>query len=164
MNCRTKKAFGLLELVITTGIITVALLAFANATVLFLRASIISAEPQVAAELAQEAIEAVRSLRDTSWNSRIAPLVHGTQYYPVVSASTWTLTTTNPGPIQGKYTRFIVVTSVNRDGGGTSNILLSGGTLDQKTKKLTATIQWADEQGVARTYSVITYITNFLNN
>lgn len=165
MNGKFQKAFGLLELVITTGIVTVALLAFANAAVTFLRASIISSDPHVAAELAQEAIEVVRALRDESWVTEIVPLVNGTTYYPVAGGSKWTLSTTNPGPLKGKYTRFVVLSAVNRDGGGVGDILVGGGGgLDVKTRRVVATVQWVDERGVTRNYSITTYITNFLNN
>lgn len=164
MNHRTKKAFGLLELVITIGIIVVAMLAFANAAVTFLRASIISTDPHVAAHLAQEGVEAIRALRDKSWSAHIAPLVNGTQYYPVASGSAWSVSTTNPGPLQGKYTRSVIMSAVNRDAGGKGDILQSGGTFDPNTKTLVVTIQWVDEQGAARTHAVSTYITNFLGN
>ncbi|RJQ13905.1 hypothetical protein C4553_02015 [Candidatus Parcubacteria bacterium] len=158
------KGIGLLELVIAVAIIVIALLSFAQAAVVFLRGAILSEEPQAASYLAQEGIEAVRSLRDQSWTTNITPLINGTQYYLSTSSSGWLITTTNPGPIQGKFTRSIVLEEVRRDSGGKSDILLSGGSVDPNTRKLTVTIQWIDQQGVARTYSVPTYITNFTNN
>ena len=107
--------------------------------------------------LAEEAIETVKVLRNDGWATNIAPLTNGTTYYSTLSGSDWTLTTTDPGPINNQYSRTIVVEEVYRD---TNDDIASTGTLDVKTKKVTATVTWS-EHGSTESVTLETYITNF---
>ena len=157
-----KNGLGLIELLITVAIISIAMFAFAQAAVVFLRAANISSEPQVAAQLAQEGIEAVRSLRNESWSANIASLTVGTQYYPIINSGSWQLDTFDPGPLQGKFTRFVEFSSAQRD--FNDNIVSSGGTVDADTLQVKVTIQWTDEREQVRDFHLITYLTNFLGN
>src|SRR5688572_11656630 len=63
-----------------------------------------------ALSLAQEGLEAVRNIRDQGWSENIASLASGTTYYLSLAGSAWTLTTTNPGPESGLFTRTITFT------------------------------------------------------
>jgi hypothetical protein len=112
-----------------------------------------------ASYLNEEAIEAVKVLRNQGWTTHIASLTSGTTYYPVVVSDNWTLSTTNPGEINDIYTRTVVFEDVYRD--GNDNIAASGsGTLDPKTRKITATTTWTDHD-VDKELVIETYITNF---
>lgn len=157
-----KKGLGLIELMITVSIISVAMFAFAQAAIVFLRAANISSQPQIAAQLAQEGIEAVRSLRNESWSTNIASLTVDTKYYPIINSSSWQLDTVDPGPLQGKFTRFVKFSSVQRD--FNDDIVSSGGTVDADTLQVKVTIQWTDEREQVRNFDLITYLTNFLDN
>ena len=157
-----KKGLGLIELLITVSIISIAMFAFAQAAIVFLRAANISSQPQVAAQLAQEGIEAVRSLRNESWSANIASLTVGTQYYPIISSDSWQLDTVDPGPLQEKFTRFVKFSSVERD--FNDDIVSSGGTVDADTLQVKVTIQWTDEREQVRNFDLVTYLTNFLGN
>ena len=107
--------------------------------------------------LAQEALDAVRSIRDESWTANIASLINGTSYYPIVENGKWRLTTTSPGVLYGKYTRSVIFDQVLRD--GQDKISLSG-TLDPGTRKVTARISWPCV-AAARQVDLVTYITDF---
>jgi hypothetical protein len=66
---------------------------------------------------------------------------------------------TNPGLVNNKYTRTVVVQNTSRDANGN----IGAGTADPDTKKLTITVSWKDSQ---QTKNVVltTYITNFTDN
>lgn len=113
-----------------------------------------------AAYLAEEGMEAVRTLRNQSWSGAIAPLSTSTTYYPVLSGGTWTLTTTNPGPIDGLFNRTITLQQVLRDG---SDNIASSGTLDPHTRKVVVTVSWGEKTG-NKQVMLETYLTNFLDN
>lgn len=123
------------------------------------QASYTRAKKIEAAQLAQEGIEAVRTLRNNSWTDNIASLTNGTTYYLEFSANEWTLTTSPPNLINALYTRTIILTAVNRD--ANDNISPTG-TLDPDTKKITVTVSWP-EKGENKSISLETYITNFFD-
>jgi len=159
MNSR---GFGLIEIVIVTAVVTVALFAFLQAGVLAVRLLGAEKENLEATLLAKEALEAVRSARDESWTSNIAALANGTNYYPVVVNSKWSLTAVPPALINNKYTRYVIFDKVFRDG---RDRIASSGTLDPNTKKVTARIEWIKHTGsggVNSSAELTTYITNFL--
>ncbi len=114
--------------------------------------------------LLDEGAEALRFMRDVSWNTNIAPLINGTTYtlYWDYSVSNygWRATTTRD-MIDDQFDRTFVLSSVNRD--ATSfDIVNSGGTLDSGTRKATITVSWYD--GVATSSkSIIMYLFNTYN-
>lgn len=113
-----------------------------------------------AAYLEEEALEAVRILRDTSWIANIASQTPGASFYLTFDGSTWKATTTN-AYIANSFERRVVIDNVSRD--GAQNIVISGGTLDPKTKKVTVFVSWST-RGVTTTRSLSTYLTNIFNN
>jgi hypothetical protein len=102
----------------------------------------------------------VRLVRSQGWTANIAPKINGTTYYPVLSGSSWGLSTTNPGVIDNKYTRTIVFAAVSRNASG--DIVASGGTIDPDSRRVTVTTSWL-ERGRTRTVVVQAYITNYFN-
>lgn len=110
--------------------------------------------------LAQEGIEAVRSLRNKSWDTNIITLNEAITYYPILAGGEWTLSTTNPGPIDGVYSRTVVVDKVFRNG---LDDIDTAGSEDTNTKKLQVKIAWNEPAG-SKEIIVETYLTNFLDN
>jgi type II secretory pathway pseudopilin PulG len=151
---------GLIEIVVVIAVIGVTFLGFYQLIALSIRPIQESARASQAAYLAQEGIEAVRTLRNESWGSNITPLVDEANYYPGVSAGNWTLAATDPGPIDGLYRRTVTVHEVFRDADDNIN---PTGTLDEKTKKVTARVSW-DERGKGKEVTLTTYVTDFLSN
>lgn len=159
-----KFSFGIIEIVLSVAIIFIAMFSMAQASIIFFRFTSISDPPQQAAFLAKEGIEVIRFLRDQSWSNYVATssVITGTVYYPVASGSAWQLSSSNPGLLLGRFTRELVLSSVNRDASG--NIVVSGGSPDASTRKVTVTVTWINEKGLPQTYILGAYITNFLNN
>jgi len=155
---KKSKGVGLVEILIVLAVVGVGFLAIISFLIFSRGVTFQVARNTEAAALAEEAIEAVRGMRDEGWTANIAPLTSGTTYYPAVSADKWTLSTTNPGPISNLYTRTVVVEDVGRD--GNDDIVASGGTPDPNTKKVTATVSWT-ESTQSKQVVLTTYITNF---
>lgn len=156
----TQKGFGMVEVVVVAALIAGTLFAFTQAGIVSLRLLRRERENLEATLLAREALEAVRSVRDESWIANIGwrtetPLASPSlPYHPVLAAGRWTLATTSPGLIDGKYARYVEFENVGRD--LQDRIVSSGGINDPGTRKVTAT---ASSSAVAIT--LITYITDF---
>jgi len=158
-----ERGFGLIEIVIVTAIVTIALFAFSQAGVLAVRLLRIEKENLEAMLLAQEALEAARSIRDESWTNNIAPLVNGAIYYPSIINGKWTFTTIPPPLINGRYMRYIVLNQIFRD--TSSDKIAPSGMLDINTRKISARVEWKKNVGsinATSTVELITYFTNFL--
>jgi prepilin-type N-terminal cleavage/methylation domain-containing protein len=162
---RDKRGFGLIEIVIVIAIVSVAVVAFGEVARLSLSALQREKRAFEASLLVEEGFEAMRGLRDQSWNTNISTLSNTTNYYlaTTTSASTivWNLSTTQPTRlINGTYWRTIVLGSVNRDSG--DRIAVSG-SIDSGTRQITITVSWRDKNATTSVSSV-GYLTNFLQN
>lgn len=160
MKTHKQKGIALVEILVVIAIIGVAILSLYELVVISRATTSNQLRRTQALALAQEGVEATRNLRDQGWSANIEPLSTGTDYYVTLSGSSWALTTTNPGPIDTLFTRTLVFENVNRD--ANSNISESGSS-DPDTRKVTATVSWT-ERDKARTATLATYITNFLDN
>lgn len=102
--------------------------------------------------MAQEGIEAVRSIKNKGWSN--------------LSAGTTGVATTgnawgfdgNPD-VNGRFTRTIQIDQVMRNSSGV--IVNSGGTVDPDTMKVTSTVTWAYTTGNNENVQLSTYLTNF---
>lgn len=150
---------GLIEIILVVGVISASFFAIAQLGFMSMKASVDRSEKARALALAQESMEAVRTIRDAGWASNIETLSFGSPYYVATSSNQWILTGTNPGPIANTYTRTTVIDSVSRD--INDDIVASGGTDDPGTKKVTTTVTWGSP---AKTVTLVTYITNILKN
>lgn len=146
------KGFGLIEIVVATAIITLALSAFLHAGATAIRLLRAEKENLEASLLAKEGLNAVRAIRDESW-TLISVSTIGTAYYPVIENGKWKLATANPGAINGLFTRTVVFDRVYRS--SSDQIALSG-TEDAGTRKATVRIAWN-----GKTYQVASYFTDF---
>jgi Tfp pilus assembly protein PilV len=156
---KNQSGFGLIEIVITSTIIVVSFTAFLS-FILFSRNATFKAQRNTEAVAAgEEAMEVVRKLKDDNWTSNIASLTAGTTYYPKLTGTTWSLTTTNPNT-SSYYTTTIVFSNVSRD--GSFNIVTSGGSNDTNSKKVVVTVTWKDSG--TKTVKLTGYIGNIKNN
>lgn len=154
------RGFGLVEIIIAVAIVSISLFALSNASNLAFTLIDESTRETRASFLLEEGVEAVRILRDSGWSANIAPLTSGTGYYPIF-ATNWTLASTDPGPIDGIFTRTITLENVLRDG---NDDIAPTGTPDLDTKKVTVSVSWNGPRGNTKTRSIATYITNLLEN
>lgn len=161
---RARQGFGLVEIVVAVSIITLSFFAASQAvrsSSALLRQSMTS---EKAALLTEEGMEVVRLLRDISWSTNILPLVPGTTYYPTLSGSAWSLSTTNPGAIDGVFTRTVAVEDVyrrNTDDDIVDPSFAGPKTIDPGTQKITVRVSWGGGQFSKQ---LITYISDIFGN
>lgn len=145
----------MVEVIIATSIVLVFLVALVGAYSLYLTISLSNIRKVEATFLAEEGVEAVRSIRDQSWD-QITALLTGVDYWLVWTGSGFEATTTS-GYIDGIYDRRAVFDEVQRN--SSSDIVLSGGTADPDTRKVTVTVSWR-EKNATTTKVISTYLTN----
>jgi type II secretory pathway pseudopilin PulG len=162
-----QKGFGIIEIIIGVAIITISLLGvMLSAKVSF---QIISENlRRVQANfLAEEGIEALKSIRDDGWTANIVPITTGTDYHLVydTGANEWTLVAgALADQIDGVFTRTVQLNAVDRDvANGTQDIVFAGGIADAGTRKVTVTISWPGRSGT-KTQAISTYMTNIFAN
>lgn len=150
---------GLIEIILVVGVISASFFAIGQLGFMSMKASKDRALKARALAVAEEGIEAVRTIRDAGWTANIAPLSFGSTYYAATSSNQWILTASDPGLIAGTYARTVVIDNVSRD--INDDITVSGGTDDPGTKKVTVMVTWGTP---AKTLELATYITNILKN
>lgn len=158
---KATRGFTLVEALIASAVALVVILGVTSAFTQGLRASSNNTAHVQAAFLEEEGLEAVRLLRDDSWNTNIATQSAGVPFYLTYNGTTWRATTT-AAYIDGRFFRAVTLDNVNRDN-SSQDIVSSGGTLDANTKKVTVSVSWY-EHGATTTRSLQTYLTNIFSN
>ena len=155
--------FGLLEIVIAASIISGTIFSLSYVFLISNKLAAASSNKVRASFLAEEGLEALRVLRDTSWSANIAGLSAGTNYYLSFNTvtSAWSISTSNPGYIDNLFTSTITIENVQRD--ANDDIVSSGGTNDPDTKKFNVSVSWL-ERASAMTVAVSTYLTDMFDN
>lgn len=111
--------------------------------------------------LAEEGIEALKTMRDAGWTSNISSLnTSGTTYRLFWSGSAWKATTSS-SLIDNMFDRTFVVTPVNRD--ASFNVISSGGSVDTNSRNVVVTVSWRDDNATT-SKSLEDYIFNSFNN
>jgi len=139
---KKQKGFGLIEILIVGVVIAIGFVGLVAFLINSAGTTFKITRNTEAAALAEEGVEAVRSLRDESWDLNIKNLLTSTTYYPVISGNKWTLSTTS-SIVNGLYTRTVLIDSVDRD---VNDNIVPTGTLDPNTKKVTVTVTWKENQ------------------
>lgn len=155
-----ERGISLIEIIVVIFVATVLLFSISQVAALSFR---ISSEKKLeyrAVLYLNEGLEAVRAMRDESWTAKIAPLAASANYYFVPTANSWTLSTTDPGKVDGVFMRTVVFQPVYRDA---ADAIASTGTLDPDTERFSVTLSW-DVANQTRTISADAYITNYLKN
>lgn len=155
------RGFGLIETVVGAAIIVVVLLGLSTLGQYTFRMVDESNFRIRAGFLAEEGIEAARSMRDASWTANIASLALGTDYSLVFSSGVWQTTATPQALIDGVFTRTLQLAAVNRD--SLDVITSSGGTLDPNAKRVTVQVAWSN-RGRTGSMMIQTYMTNLFKN
>lgn len=160
-----RQGFGLLEILIASAILSASLITLSATNQVTFRLMKESVERTQANFLAEEAIEVVRILRDTSWSSHIAPRISGEVAYLNFNAgaNSWTIQTATVPLIYNTFTRTIIFHSVyrrNSDGEIVDQSSSDPKTLDPDTKRVVASVSW----GPTRVVAIETYVTNIFQN
>lgn len=161
---KNQKGFGLIEIVVAAAIVSVSLFALIGVSRASFKAVDDSLMRRRAEFLAEEGIEAVKILRDNGWAASIDPLTSGTTYYPSFNSSTntWSFSTSDPGAIDGIFTRTIVFSDVyrkNSDQDIVDVLAPDPKTFDPGTLLVLSDVAWEN-----KTVEISTYVTNIFQN
>ena len=131
---------SIIEVIISVSIILTVGVSFAGGLSKSLYISNKALQVSQASWLLEDSAEAIKTIRDTNW-SNISGLTPNVSYYLVFDTnnSTWSLTQTNPGPIDGVFVRSIIFLPVNRDA---NDDIAAVGTNDDNTKYVNITVSW----------------------
>ena len=157
------KGFALVEIVIASAIVSISIFSLSTVSVLGSRLQRQSLEKIRANFLAEEGLEVMRFLRDKSWNANLANFFPGTNYYISFATTTseWSIGSTAVSYIDFLFERKLTVENVFRD--SNDNIVLSGGTNDPDSKKITSYVSWP-EGNATTTISLSTYLSDIFDN
>ena len=156
-----QKGFGLIEIVLGIGMLTVSMVSITSYYKKVLDVSNDTTRHIQSGFLLEEGLESVKMLRDQSWTTKIAALSTTTSYYLYWSGTQWTATTSSQ-LVENTFVRSFQLTDVKRDA---SDNIANVGTYDPGTKKLTVYVAWSHKgtKNVA-TDTAETYVTNLFNN
>lgn len=146
------------ETIIAVSIITISILSIMSVAQKSISLSYQSLHTVQASFLLEEGAEAVRIVRDNSWDN-ISALNINTDYYFLFTDDTWTLSST-PNTLD-RFTRKVKIFNVNRDN-TTQDIVSTGGTNDSGTKLFIVTVSWS-EGGTIVSKSLSFYLTDLLS-
>lgn len=151
---RVRSGIGVIEAVVGVAVlvtVSVGVFVVARSAILAERSAALDRR---AAAVAREALEVARFERDADWATFAArPL--NTALYPTYSGASASLSTVDPGAVDGVFTRTVTLFSVSRDGSG--NIAVSGNP-DNSARRAVASVSWNDAFGVSRTFTIDAYL------
>ena len=156
----SSRGFGVIEIIVAAAIMGIVIFSVTQVGILAFRLSRLSAERTEAVFLLQDAAEAVRFFRDDSWTTRIAALSVGTAYFLTFDGANYALTSVEPPFIDGKFSRVIVMSGVNRNA---QSDISDTGTNDPLTKKFKVEVSWFNRTATT-TEEMEFYLTNLFNN
>ncbi|MFH1089111.1 MAG: prepilin-type N-terminal cleavage/methylation domain-containing protein [Candidatus Uhrbacteria bacterium] len=150
-----KKGQSLIEVVIAMAIFAVIAGAFMSISLGSFTGLVQGGEKTEAQALAEEGMEAIRSVRDGAWNELV--------YSPVqvlVIAGTWEISSSASELINNKYTRIITVSDVCRDG---TDIVATcpASYIDPYLKFVVVTVSWESRPGSINTAEQSGFISNW---
>jgi hypothetical protein len=165
MNKRNKinpQGFSLLEVILAVAIFIVFSTGAIVAVLSGLGANRLGTEYTIANQFAAEGIEAVQSIKNQSYANLINAAATGIARNGTTGV--WEFSGANNTFTDGTktYTRVIKVESVSRDAAPPNgNIVASGGTTDNDTKKITSTVTWNFNTARPESISLVTYLSDW---
>ena len=80
-NRASKKGIGLVEMIVGLSVFVLIVLSFIISLNYFIKNSILGTKTVQSYFLAEEGIEAIKSMRNNSWTTNINQLISGQEYY-----------------------------------------------------------------------------------
>jgi uncharacterized protein (UPF0264 family) len=159
LHNKGERAFSVIEVLIVSALIVVALGGILGVAALSIVAAGIAEQTTEAVLLAQEEIEALGNYRDgTDWSvDGLGVLTIGADYYAAQLAGAWQMNSGTETILE--FTRKVVIGDVCRDVNDDIAVCPSTYT-DIDTVKATATVSWT-ERGNAHEVEIIKYFTNW---
>lgn len=150
------KGIGLVEVVVGAGLIFVVFSGIVSVFNFYLTGAVSLTDNIKAEFLAEEGLEALRSIRDDDWAvfSSIAREQEHSLYF---SGTVWQLGTTTE-VVDSVFTRSFEVRDVLRNGSG---LISPSGTVDPDTLLVEVTVAWED-RGKSSERKISTYLANVL--
>lgn len=160
---KRNKGSLLIEVLIATAIIATSILASLGVLGTMARLQYRNTARIQASFLADEGIEAVKTLRNASWNTNIKNLTLSSKYYLYWNNHAWNINASTT-LIDGQFLRYFQLYNVYRD--ASFNIVASttgGATIDTDMRLMSMNIEWIDEAGTS-SKSIDTYLYNIFAN
>jgi hypothetical protein len=154
MNVKKDKGIGLVEVVIVSGLVLVIFSGLASVFNFYIKKSVSLTDNIKAEFLATEGLEALRTIRDSSYAS-LGTLPRDTDRYLYWNGAVWVATTT-PELVDGIFERRFRIFDVYRNVSG--DIAVSG-TLDANILKTEVEVSWMDSATTSKRV-----ISNYLGN
>lgn len=136
---RLKKGITIVEVLFGVAIMASFISFLSLAFLLYIQIATAGPKHTAGVFLADEGVEAVKSIRNKGWASEIETLNKDVSYHLYLSDSGWQATTTEQ-LIDGTFTRVFVLKGVDRDVDG--KIVEVGGTLDTDSLKVDVLVTW----------------------
>ncbi len=160
---KKNKGSLLIEVLIAAAIISTSVLASLGVFGTMARLQYRNTARIQASFLADEGIEAVKTLRNASWNTYVKNLTIGSKYYLYWNNHSWNVNASST-LIDGQFLRYFKLSNVYRD--ASFNIVESttaGATIDTDMRSITMYVEWVDEAGTS-SKSIETYLYNLFAN
>lgn len=151
-NFNNQAGFGLIELIVAMGLFMIVVVTGTGGVLQTYSLNTLSRTETQAKLYAQEGIAATHSIVKQDW----ANISAGT-YGLDTGGGLWAFS--GISDTLGDYTRTTQIEAVERDGSG--NIVVSGGTVDPDTFKITSTVNWSLSPTRNNTVDLIAYLTNY---
>ena len=149
--------FSLVEVLVACSIISMITLTVMSAASKGIELSFRALKQVQANMIMEEGVEAVKSVRDASWNN-IANLPLGNSYLSF--NNTWSLSNSNQVEvIDGSFTRTIRLSEVRRDA---NDDIASSGTVDLKSRKIAVLVSW-NSSGQTISKEIDFYLSDIFN-
>lgn len=152
---RAEHGFSLMEIIVALAIFAVVVGSMSVMITGNFNALTRGGEQTVAQALAQEGIEAVRSIRDRSWNE----LEYSPAQVTFVGGQ-WELISATSELIDNKYTRQILIEDVCRDGTH-AQVVCPGTYTDALTKNVTVIVSWSVPSGATNSVQQTALFSNW---
>jgi type II secretory pathway pseudopilin PulG len=163
MKINFKKGAGLVEIIVAVFVFSIVLGSLITASNMYLSGASDNLKSTQGAYIAQEGIEALKIMRDYSWDT-ITALSTSTNYYLTwnTSSSTWvaTVTPTTPDSVFNRTFNIYPIYRDNLTGDSTTSPAV-GFTFDPNTKKVDVTVSWRSKNATT-TKILSTYIADIL--
>ncbi|MFH1508606.1 MAG: type II secretion system protein [bacterium] len=152
----SEKGLSIVELIVALGIISILMTALIGAFLLSLRAVVAAEKESRAYFYAQDAIEAIKNIRDRKWDEIINVTVDDVVHVEEQDGEWKLLAGSDSSDI---FTREVRLQEVLRDING--DIVESGGTADENMRRIDVTVSYPDRDVGTKTIALSNYVTNW---
>ncbi len=155
MRPAAQGGFSLVEALLAAGAFSLVVTVLAGALVLGQQSSVGSGKRSRAVELAEEGVEAVRSIRDQALNE-----LQYSQSGVGISSNTWAFLGEGTTETIDEFTRTTTFADVCRNG-SKAIVACPGSYTDPRTKQVTVTVTWSGGPAATGSVSRTTYLTDW---